>query len=91
MNEPTLMEIIGDPVRLDAELQRFRADTKLLSSRRMNLMAKYPKRWIAIYDGQVRADALSLKQVLAKVDELSLPREGVVVRFVDRNLHRMIL
>ena len=91
MSEPTLAELIGDPQRLDAELQKFRQDTKLLSSKRMNLIAKYPKRWVAIYDGQVRADARSLKQVLTKVDELQLPREGVVVRYVDRTLRRMIL
>ncbi len=91
MTEPTLAEIIGDPKRLDAELQKFRKDTKLLSSRRVNLLAKYPKRWVAIYDGQIQADALSLKQVLTKIDELNLPRERVVVRYVDRTLRRMIL
>ena len=91
MSELTLVEIIGDPKRLDAELQKFRKDTKLLSSKRTNLIAKYPKRWVAIYDGQIQADARTLKQVLTKVDELSLPREGVVVRYVDRNFRRMIL
>ena len=91
MSEPTLAELIGDPQRLDAELQKFRKDTKLLSSKRMNFIAKYPKRWIAIYDGQVQADARSLKQILTKVDEMQLPREGVVIRYVDRNLRRMIL
>lgn len=91
MSEPTLAEIIGDPKHLDAELQKFRKDTKLLSSKRINFIAKYPKKWIAIYDGQVRADARSLKQVLIKVDQLKLPREGVVIRYVDRNLRRMIL
>ena len=91
MSEPTLAEIIGDPKRLDAELQQFRKDSKLLSSRRMNLIAKYPKRWVVIYEGEVRADALTLRQVLAKVDELKLPRQSVVIRYVDRNLRRMIL
>ena len=91
MSEPTLAEIIGDPKRLDAELQQFRKDSKLLSSKRMNLLAKYPKRWVAIYDGQVRADAPSLNELLVRVDALTLPRERVVVRYVDRNLRRMIL
>lgn len=90
MNQ-TIEEIVGDPVRLDAELQKFREDTKLLSSRRVNLLKKYPKRWVAIYDGKVQADAPSLPAVLAKVAELSLPREQVVVRHVARNLRRMIL
>ena len=91
MAEAAILEMIGDPRRLDADLQRFRKDTKLLSSKRMNFIAKYPKRWIAIYDGKVQADERSLKQLLVKVDELNLPREEVVVRYVDRNLRRMIL
>ncbi len=91
MSEPTLAELIGDPKRVDAELQKFRKDSKLLSSRRVNLIAKYPKRWIVIYDGEVRADARSLNQLLTKVDELNLPREEAVIRYVDRNLRRMIL
>ena len=44
MNELSLREIIGDPRRLDTELQKFRKDTKLLSSRRMNLLTRYPNR-----------------------------------------------
>lgn len=91
MSEPTLAELIGDPKRVDAELQKFRKDSRLLSSRRVNLIEKYPKRWIVIYDGEVRADARSLNQLLTKVDELNLPREEAVIRYVDRNLRRMIL
>ena len=91
MSEANVLEIIGDPRRLDSDLRKFQQDAKLLSSKRVNLLAKYPKRWIALYGGQVRADAPSLERVLAEVDELSLPREEVVIRYVDRNLRRMIL
>lgn len=87
----TVAEIIGDPKQVDAELQAFRRDSKILSSRRARLIEKYPKKWVAIYDGKVQASALSLNSVLASVDKLGLPRESVVVRYVDRNLRRMIL
>ena len=90
-SEPTIQEIIGDPKQLDAELQRFRKDSKVLSSRRANLTAKYAKKWVAIYDGRVRASAPSLNSVLAEVEKLGLPRESVVVRYVDKNIRRMIL
>lgn len=82
--------IIGDPKQVDAELQKYRKDTRVLS-RRLNLVSKYPKRWIAVYDGEVRADSLDLNQLMDKIDDLGLPRDRVVVRFVDRNLRRMIL
>lgn len=91
MSETTLAEIIGDPKVVDAELQKFRKDSRILSSRRVNLIAKYPKRWVAIYDGKVQADAMSLKQLLMTMDEQGLPRQEAVIRYVDRNLRRMIL
>ena len=91
MIEPTIQEIIGDPKAVDAGLQKFRNDTRVLSSKRANLIAKYPKRWVAIYDGKVQANARNLSQLLAIVDNLNLPREGIVVRYIDRNLRRMIL
>ena len=91
MDGPTLADIIGDPKRVDAELQRFRKDARLLSSKRMNLRARYPQRWVVLYDGQVRADAETLKQALARADELHLPREQTVIRYVDRDVRRMIL
>lgn len=87
----TIEEIIGDPKRLDAELQNFRKDTQILSSRRANLIKKYQKKWVAIYEGKVQASAPSINSVLQAVDKLGLPRENIVVRFVDKNVRRMIL
>ena len=91
MSEPTIEQIIGDPKRLDAELREFSRNAKVLSSRKTHLIGKYAKRWIAIYDCQVKADASSLNQLLAKVDELQVPRDRVVIRYVDKNMRRMIL
>src|SRR5438132_13318419 len=84
-------QIIGDPKRLDADLQEFRKDTQVLSSRRAKLMQKYPKRWVAIYRGEVQADARSLNEILKAIDQLGLPRESVVVQYVDQNVRTMIL
>ena len=68
MTDLTVQEIIGDPKRVDADLQAFRRDARLLSSRRAHLVKRYPKRWIAIFDHEVRADGARLTQVLSKVD-----------------------
>ncbi len=91
MNELSLQEIIGDPQRLDADLQKFRKDAKLLSSPRMNLLTRYPNRWVGFYDGHVRADAPTLEQLLERLDALQIPRKEAVIRYVDQNLRRMIL
>ncbi len=90
-SDATIEEIIGDPRKLDAELQGFRKDSEILSSRKADLMDKYLKKWVAIYDGKVHANAPSLNAALREVDRLGLPRENIVVRFVDKNVRRMIL
>lgn len=87
----SIEEIVGDPTKVEADLQQFRKDTGVLSRRSANLIAKYAKRWIAIYDGEVRADAISLGQLLTKIDAQKLPREKTVVRYIARSKRRMIL
>lgn len=91
MPELTIDEIIGDPKRLDADLQAFRNNTRVLSSNKANLIAKYSKNWIAIHNGKVGTHARTLKQILAALDALAISRDEVVVRYIDRNVHRMIL
>lgn len=91
MTEQMVQEIIGDPKRVDADLQEFRKNVSLLSSRRAHLIKKYPKRWVAIFGHEVKADATSLGQLLMKVDQMQLPRSDIVVRYIDRNQRRMIL
>ena len=91
MNEQNIAKIIGDPKRLDAELREFSKSAALLSSKQAHLIKDYSKRWVAVYKGAVKADGRSLNQVLAKVDELKVPRGSVLIRYIDRNLRRMIL
>ena len=91
MSEMSLREIIGDPQRLDADLQRFRKDAKMLSSKRINFAEKYPNRWVAIYGGKVQADADSLDHLLARLDALNIPRGKAVIRHMNQSKRRMIL
>ena len=91
MNKAEVAKIIGDPKRLDVELKAFRKSAELLSSKQAHLIEEYPKRWVAVYRGSVKADGRSLDEVLARVDELNVPRGSVLIRYIDRNLRRMIL
>lgn len=91
MSEKNLLSLIGDPHRLDADLQKFRKDVKLLSSRYRDFSAEYPKRWIAVYGGKVQADADSLDHLLARLDALKIPRGKAVIRYMNQNMRRMIL
>jgi hypothetical protein len=91
MSELEIKKIIGDPAQLAAELQKFSKNSKLLSSKRAHLISKYAKRWVAIYDNSVKADGTNLNELLTKVDAMNLPRNHVVIRYIDKNARRMIL
>lgn len=82
---------LGNPKDVDRDLQSFRRTAQLLSSRHPRLIDRYPKKWVAVYRGQVRASGKIFASVLAEVDKKGLPREHVIVRFIDRNQRTMIL
>lgn len=86
-----IREVLGDPSQVIAEMAAFERDNNVFSVRRDELMTKYPGRWIALYDGDVRADAPSLERLLAVMDENSVPRERTVIRHMVLHNRRMIL
>jgi hypothetical protein len=86
-----LARAIGDPKKVSDELRAFQKDSLALSSNSNRLIEKHSKKWIAIFDGKVRAEASSLSRLLAKGDELGIPRKGIVVRYIDRLPKTMIL
>lgn len=86
-----LARLLGDPAEVARELELFAQDAALFSSDRDHLVETYAMRWVALYDGSVRADAPTLPRLLARVDALGIPRERAVVRFIDKNEPTMIL
>ena len=83
--------MIGDPKRVVEDLRRFRRSTRVLSSDHPRLIDQYGKTWVAIYGGKVRVNAKSLSHLMASIDREQLPREDVVVRYIDKDERIMIL
>jgi hypothetical protein len=82
---------IGDPKKVDKELRKFRRSSKVLSSDNPRLIDRYPKKWVAVYDGQVQAQAKTLPALMTALERLGLPKEDVIVRFIDKDDRKMIL
>ena len=83
--------LLGDPRRVDQELQRFQKSTQLLSSRHRRLLERYPKQWVAVLGGKVVAHAKTFDRLMAQVDKKKLPRSQVTVRYIDTTQRTMIL
>lgn len=87
----TVLKQIGNPAKIDKELQDFHKAALALSSNYPRLIDSYSKQWIAVYHGEVKAKGRTFQSLMDEVDEKKIPREGVIVRYIDRNLRAMIL
>lgn len=86
-----LRQMVGDPSAVARDLKRYSKSAKLLSSARHDLVKKYPRRWIAVHDGEVIADAATLDGLLQEIKRLGISPEAVVTRLIDENVRKLIL
>ena len=91
MDIQVILEQIGDPAEVDRGLQRFRKAARVTSSQRSRLIDRYPRQWIAVYDGKVKAHGTTLQSVMERIDKQGLPREHTIVRFIEKDHRTMIL
>ena len=87
-----ICELIGDPEKVDEELQAFDRTAKCLSEpSHHRVIERYPGQWIAVHTGRVRAHGESLDSVLAQLDSEGLSREQAIVRFIHDKPRTVIL
>jgi hypothetical protein len=79
------------PEVVATELRAFRKTARLLSSHRAHLISRYPAMWVGIYRGRVRAHNRSLSVVLRHIDKKGLPRQDVILRYIDNGERVLIL
>ncbi len=80
-----------DPREIANELDSFRESVKCLSSSDPRLVEQYPKEWVAICTGHVRAHEPTFQAVLEKLDCDGFSREQSIIRYVDPEPKTMIL
>lgn len=86
-----VMSLLGDPRVVDKDLKRFRRSSRALSSDRPRLINEHRDRWVAVYKGGVKASEKTFDGLMAAVEKRKLPRESIVVRFIDKDERIMIL
>ncbi len=89
--DTAVLQLLGDPRQVDDDLQAFRKDARVLSSRRKHLVVRYPKQWMGIYGGDVVAHAKTLTSLVTQLDALGVPRGRAIVRYIDKSPRKMIL
>lgn len=89
--EKSVLEKLGNPSKVDKELRSFRKSAMVLSSKHPRLVNRYPKQWVAVYNGKTIAVGRTLNSALRESDKRGIPREHVIVRYIDKNQRAMIL
>ena len=72
-------------------LKRFSKSASLFSSQQNNLITKYPKQWVAVFDGKVVANAKTLDEVLAELLRQGVPKGEAMIRYLERQRRKFIL
>ncbi len=80
-----------DPVAVARELAAFRRSALLFSSDRPRMIDQYESRWVAVLDGEVRADAEDFEALLSLIDSRGISRQRVLVRHIQRDQRTLIL
>lgn len=90
-SEGNIRELLGDPHEIERDLRSFRRTAHILSTDHPRLIDRYPKLWVAAYKGRVRATGRTLRSVLNQVESEGLPKDKVIVRFIDKTQRTLIL
>ena len=80
-----------NPKELARQIESFQKTAERFSEEKPNLIEKYPERWVAVYEGEVIADAETMGELLDKVDKIGKPRSEILMRFLTRKPRTMIL
>jgi CII-binding regulator of phage lambda lysogenization HflD len=79
------------PKKIARELRAFSRTARIFSSNEQRLLKKYPKQWVALYGGKLRASAKSLDEVLSKLKQQGVPANQAFIRYMDTSGRKLIL
>ena len=89
--ENEVLDVIGDAASVAGKMDKFRENVRQLSSAQPRLIDTYPKQWVALYNGEVAATGSTFASVMSAISQKGLPRDTVIVRFIEKNHRTMIL
>lgn len=89
--ERSVLRQMGEPKAVARDLARYRKAAKALSSDHPRFTEEFPKQWVVVYDGKVRARGQTMQSALLQAKELNLPTGNAIVRFIAKNDRIFIL
>ena len=82
---------MGDPQRVWEDLQVYAESVQVLSHADTRLLNDYPQQWVAVHDGKVASHGDSLEKVIGELETSGVPRDSVIIRYMEREPRTLIL
>lgn len=89
--EVSALRQMGGARAIARGLAQFQKAARALSSDHPRLIDKYPKQWVVVFDGEVKARGRTMKSALLQARKRSIPLEHAIVRYIDKNERTFIL
>lgn len=87
-----VLEHLGDPTAIAAELEEFQELAIRLDAEHSDLLRLYPDQWVAMgKDGSIVATAATVDGLFQQLDEKQIPYEDVVHDYLDSNPRSLLL
>ena len=86
-----ILDLLGDPSEVAAELAAFRDLAIRMNREHADLLRLYPDRWVAMSKDGVVATAETIDDLFRQVDELQIPHSDIVRDYMDTNPRSLIL
>lgn len=80
-----------EPRELARRQRRFRRSSQFLAASYETLLKKYPNRWIAVLDGEVKAADRTLSGINDRIAAGGIPRSETLVHYLDRSRRVLVL
>ena len=81
----------ASPSEISRELRSFSHTARLLSTDRPRLIHKYPKKWVGIFGGKVRATDQTFTGLIRKLKKRNIAPSKTLIRYIDTSDRKLIL
>ncbi len=85
------MPTVAEARKIAEELEAFRRSAVRFSESKPNLIEKYHDRWVAVFGGEVIADAASIGELIETLKKQGKPLTQIMIRHMTKEPRRFIL
>ena len=82
---------VGTPSEVHERITKYTHAVTSLSAERGKLIKKYPKQWVALYEGKVVCTGKTLPQLMASCEKEGIARSDIVMRYLNTEKRVLIL